>query len=158
MKLLASVQVCTSEQWWLILFSLFRSVTGKYSHTRMTLMESSSASRSFLGRLLQAPQPAPAVDGGLRPGLRGRPLSQQRRGAPHSCFSSVSSSAEPKLGCCSQKVPLHLQRLRSVSDGPGRQSDGQRTQGRGRQRDPLHLQVSADVRPEDASDRPPLSI
>lgn len=56
----------------------------------------------------------------------------------------VFSSAEPVPCCCSvsQKVSLHLQGLRSVSDGSGRQSDGQRPQGRRHARDTLHLQVS----------------
>lgn len=53
----------------------------------------------------------------------------------------VLSSAQPGRRGVGQKVSLHLQRIRSVSDGPGRQSRRQRPQGRGRARDTLHLQV-----------------
>lgn len=51
------------------------------------------------------------------------------------------SSAESVFCSLSQKVSLHLQGFRSVSDGSGRQFDGQRPQGGGHARDTLHLQV-----------------
>lgn len=59
-----------------------------------------------------------------------------------SLFVFFSAKPVPCRCIFSQKVSLHLQRLRSVFDGSGWQSDRQRSQGRRHARDTLHLQVS----------------